>query len=264
MYKQFSSLSMQLRFLTCMLVLGFPNMSQANSHIQAVRETARYANSGSSEDVQKYVSTIMGAFISEGPLKEVIDNRLAKLQLQYMAGDLPPVDESTLVKALNHIGDQIGLPDYGKTSPLEFRLLRVSVLQNIPELNSKVFVETEQHTTVGGKLVKTISSAMTPAEIAYLVCSLTIQKRFNPHYQQTEAELKRKFAVYQQKQAAVETAKQVQHDSPDAHVIGEIAHDSERAITIETKIRSFIKKTSSTGELTNMLDSFLKEIGYEK
>jgi hypothetical protein len=116
-----------LGILPTLLLFACSLMAQVPSHFEIIRQAARQSRSGLRDDVYHYASVVTQPFVPPGALKDLVDGRITDLQLKCMSGALPLVSEDTLVKALNNLGSKIGLPDYGKTNAIEFRIFRMAI-----------------------------------------------------------------------------------------------------------------------------------------
>jgi hypothetical protein len=243
-----------------------PAMGQTTPfHLQMIRDAAEHAQSGQSDDVRSYIAAITQPFVPEGPVKETLDERVTTLHMRYLAGEAPAVSEGTLVSALNHLASKMALPQYGRTSPLEFRLFRMAVLRMLPQLNPTAQTQPDETTTADGKLTKAVSSKMTPAEVTYLVGLLQLQKRVNPSFQVTEAELQQQYAAYHNATARRGNQNSAQSGAPTQSIsehpqMGNI--DPARMGVVDVALQSFWNR-STPAEMSSLLDSFAKELGYE-
>lgn len=239
-------------------------MGQKPSHLQTLRSAALQLDSGSRDEVKAHVSTLTSGYITPGVAKDLVDARIADLQLRHLRGELPKISEAAVVRALNHLADRIGLPEYGKTNPLEFRLFRMSTLRVIPELNPKALTEPDEFDTEKGKHIKSVSSKMTPVEVAFLICSLTLQKSLNSQFQQTEGELQRQFTDYETNQMAHKSSGDKSETAPKKREIKSLMGDTERAGKIQLALHSFAAQASRMEDVEAIIDSFVKEVGYER
>ncbi len=251
-----------LSVFICLFAL--PTMAQRpHSHFEIIRHAAIGANSGHREDVRQYVSTVTDAFLPHGPIKDLIDDRITTLHLKHLAATLSSVSEDTLVTALNRLADKIGLPEYGKTNPIEFRLFRVRMLQLMPELNSAALTKPDEFMGASGQSQERLSSTMQPVEITYLICSLALQKRVNPDFQMTELEMRQRYDAHRRNYS---TGKEP-IETNNSNTIGDhralhASFDPERGKTINAAMASFASKTASVENFNSILNSFLGEIGY--
>ena len=213
--------------------------------------------------MREYVSAITRHFAPEGPIKDTLDERITSLHMKYLAGIAPAVSEQTLVSALNRLASQMKLPEYGKTSPLEFRLFRIAVLRSLPQLNPTALTRPDQTITPDGKLVKTVSFKMSPPEVAYLVGLLQLQKRINPSFQVTEAELQQRYAEYHNGLAGGATSGSGESFAMK-HEIGSSTGqpNPERVGVVDSALQSFWKDSTPT-RMVDLLNTFSKELGYE-
>jgi hypothetical protein len=136
---------------------------------------------------------------SQNPIVEEVKDRLVRAELEYKGhGRQPSIDESNVVRTVNQAVDMLQLPDYAKTSPLQIRHLRLSLLPYLPH-----FIAQEDfagRTTANLHRQFKIGNKVSPLEAAYLVLAVVQQKRNNPAFELTPKEFRE--SVYARNLAA--------------------------------------------------------------
>ncbi len=160
-------------------------MSQQIKHFTLIREAVSAAGVGTAESVRLYTQSVVDSFLQRGALNEFLTSAVSNAEYLFRQGKRLGIDEATLVGALNRLGDEMGLPPYGKTSALEVRLLRATVAHALPEIFSNGSAELNEET-----LEAPAEQSLSPAEALYLTGTLVRQKLCNPQFQVTEEELR--------------------------------------------------------------------------
>jgi len=230
-------------------------MAQSAGTFQHIREAARHARSGAIEDTDGYSRAIVDSVVPDGPVKDSIRSRLTELQHCHRQGLIQPVTEEKLVKAVNKLADQMGMPEYGKTSTLELRLLRVEVSRVMPEITEEAFQNPDHWVGPNNKEMATMSTKMTPAEITYLLGLLIRQKLLNPSFQLTEAELRTRYTK------AKQTSKPINASSgPHTFLSIEL---SDKGKNIRNSLGVYSQRFTSIDRANEEISAFAKELGYD-
>lgn len=136
---------------------------------------------------------------SQNSVVEAAKDRLVQAELDYKGhGRQQSIDESNVVRTVNQAVDMLQLPDYAKTSPLQVRHLRLSLLPYLPH-----FIAQEDfagRTTANPDRQAKIGNKVSPLEAAYLVLAVVQQKRNNPAFELTPKEFRE--SVYARNLAA--------------------------------------------------------------
>jgi hypothetical protein len=164
-----------------------------NNPLSELDRRAKEARSGDSEATRALADEIFTSTLpdpeSQNPIVEDVKDRLVRAELEYRGkGRQKSIDESNVVRTVNQAVDILKLPDYAKTSPLQVRHLRLSLLPYLPH-----FIAQEDfagRTTGNLDPHFKISNKVSPLEAAYLVLAVVQQKRNNPAFEVTPKEFR--------------------------------------------------------------------------
>lgn len=170
-----------------------PNAAKTDNPLSGLDLRAQEAKSGDPEAVRALADEIFATTAPEpefqNPVVEDVKDRLVRAEVEYKSRSTgqESIDENNIVRTVNQVADVLQLPDYARTSPLQVRLLRLSLLPHLPhfiaqDLNGRAAANPNIHSKISNKV--------SPLEAAYLVLALVQQKRNNPAFQLTPKEFR--------------------------------------------------------------------------
>ncbi len=110
-------------------------------------------------------------------------DRVARAEADYQSGAHTPAHEIDIVRAVNHLMEGVGAPQWARTSLPEVHKLRMHLLVGYPHL-----IASPQPPDSKGHR-KPLADTMSPLESAFIATTLVFQKAYNPDYMFTPAEL---------------------------------------------------------------------------
>lgn len=115
-----------------------------------------------------------------------LDGRISQAEVRYQRGELPPIHEADIVRALNNLVSSFGAPAWAKTTQAEVRSLRMHLLTIYPALYAN------QRPSDSKGRPSAVADEMSPLEASGVALALLFQKRVNPDYQLTAEENEQK------------------------------------------------------------------------
>ena len=116
-------------------------------------------------------------------------DRVARAEADYQSGAHTPAHEIDIVRAVNHLMEGVGAPQWARTSLPEVHKLRMHLLVGYPHL-----IASPQPPDSKGHR-KPLADTMSPLEAAFIATTLVYQKAYNTEYMFTPAELARQDAT---------------------------------------------------------------------
>lgn len=116
-------------------------------------------------------------------------DRVSRAEADYQSGAHTPVHEIDIVRAVNHLMEGVGAPQWSRTSLPEVHKLRMHLLVGYPHLIASNLPPDSK-----GRR-KPLADTMSPLESAFIATTLVFQKAYNPDYMFTPAELARQDAA---------------------------------------------------------------------
>uniref|UniRef100_E6QN46 Uncharacterized protein n=1 Tax=mine drainage metagenome TaxID=410659 RepID=E6QN46_9ZZZZ len=145
--------------------------------------------------------------------------RVARAETDFQSGAHTPVHEVDIVRAVNHLMEGVGAPQWARTTQPEVRKLRIHMLVGYPHLiGSKQPPDNKGHRSP-------VASTMSPVEAAFIATTLVYQKAYNPDYMftaeelshQAPADIANRKTEQVQRQAVLEKTFHGQNDSVSLH-----------------------------------------------
>lgn len=224
---------------------------------EAIRHAARQVDPSDLLTVRRLAEAVTANLESIPSQRALLVGRLTDLQLRSFAGEVA-FDEGKLVASLNAIADRIGMPDYGRTSALEFHVLRLFLLGYLPEINPAAAALLRQARD-GDDPASTVLPSMQPMEAAWTVSVLCYQKRMNPDYQKTAKEFEQTaHARCEQRKRSPRLASQRESHPyligamPDPH--------PERRVAIQAAFARLGKYVADPAQFVVELDNFVSNM----
>lgn len=110
-------------------------------------------------------------------------DRVSRAESDFQSGAHAPVHEIDIVRAVNHLMEGVGAPQWARTSQSEVRKLRMHLLVGYPHL----IASAQPPDSKGHR--KPLAETMSPLEAAFIATTLVYQKAYNPEYMFTTEEL---------------------------------------------------------------------------
>ena len=117
--------------------------------------------------------------------RESMKDRVLRAELSYRK-DGAGVDEETVVQVVNEYVNKFGAPEYAKTSTLQVRYLRATLVRGYPNFIAQPLPGEREG--LDQEVGTSINSMMSPLEAAYVTAVLLQQKMLNEEYQKTPQE----------------------------------------------------------------------------
>lgn len=109
-------------------------------------------------------------------------DRVTAAEVAYRRGDHSGVNETDIIKAVNNMANNLGVPEWVKTNVDEVRMVRMHLVATIPNLAAY------QGPPDAKGRYPALSGKMSPLEAGYVVTKLLYQKAFNAEFQVSEKE----------------------------------------------------------------------------
>jgi hypothetical protein len=153
-----------------------------------IEAKAQQAKDGSANSVRLLVDEIFSTLISSylpDDMSQAMKDRLVRAELKFRHGK-KGVGEARIVKTINDLADQLGAPEYAKTSPLQVHTLRTIFARRTPSLVAPETDETNRG--LKKKEGSRLNPKVSPVEAVFLTILMIHQKILNPEWQQTPEE----------------------------------------------------------------------------
>jgi|SRR5579863_2687438 len=121
------------------------------------------------------------------PVEDVLKDRLVRAEMAFRQGHGPGIQEDNIAQFVNSLAHRLNLPDYGRTSTKQLRVLRMSLILTSPSFMGAGVSWSEM------KVGESIKPAMSPLQATHLILTLIEQKLINPEYQVPPEEWERTF-----------------------------------------------------------------------
>jgi hypothetical protein len=118
-------------------------------------------------------------------IREKMKDRVLRAELMYRKGG-EGIEEDTIVKVVNEYADKFTAPDYAKTSSLQVRYLRATLMRGYPNFISQP--KPGEKEGLEPEVGTSINPTMSPLEAAFVTAVLLQQKMLNEEYQKTPQE----------------------------------------------------------------------------
>ncbi len=115
-------------------------------------------------------------------MENFVKARLVRAEMAYLQGVGPAVQERDIVRLVNSVANKLGVPEYGKTSEHQVRVLRMGLALSSPTFMGRGMARGDI------KVGQRVEPTMSPLQAAHLIGRLIDQKFSNPDYQLTPAE----------------------------------------------------------------------------
>ena len=168
------------------IAVATPKHKMQQNMDEIVDAKARQAQNGDENSIRALADAIFDNFVPGLPAdtSAVIKDRLVRAEIKHRKGH-QGVKESSIVKAVNHLANALGAPDYAQTSPLQIRVLRADLSETIPSLISP---EDEKDKGARKKVGHSLKRELSPLEATVVMAMMIQQKMLNPDWQLTPQE----------------------------------------------------------------------------
>jgi hypothetical protein len=154
----------------------------SESPFERLKRNSRKARNDDPASVDRLADTIIADFVPFEMSADAwagVKARLVQAELSYRKGS-KGITESDIVRSINELAVKFGAPAYAKTSPLQVRYLRASMMGMFPNLVAQEPINAKAQPR---KLGSSINPRLSPFEATFLTGLLLHQKMINEDYQ---------------------------------------------------------------------------------
>lgn len=235
---------------------------QPESALARINRKAHAAKGGDEQAVRDLADDAVESFTpSEVPAftKETTKDRLARAEISYRQKKQKGISEQDVVKTVNQLADDLGAPEYGKTSSGQVRALRVSMMSGMPNLISPGKPKI--------KAGRASLSDMSPVEAVSLTLLMVDQKLHNEAYQVTPQEfadnLRQKHREQWEAHRDGKSNNGQGHTATGPRLITGTTSDSKSKRNEMSDAIARSSKTMKAEKLTGLADKTLDKLGIE-
>lgn len=245
-----------------------PSRQEEVKHVQPenvlarINRRAHAAKGGEEQAVRDLADDVVESFTpSEVPAftKEKMKDRLASAEISYQQGKQKGISEHDVAKTVNQLADDLGAPEYAKTNSGQVRVLRVSMMSEMPNLISPGAPKI--------KAGRASLSDMSPVEAVSVTLLMVHQKMRNEAYQVTPQEfaanLRQKHQERWEAHRAEKSNNGQGHAAQGPRLITGTTSDSKSKRNEMSDAIARGSKTMKAEKLTGLADKTLDKLGIE-
>lgn len=167
-------------------VTATPMKKTQQSPSQEIEAKAKRAQNGDENSIRELTDSIFESYLAALPdaIRQHVKERLIRAEVKHRQGK-KGIKETNIVKAMNQLADVFGAPEYAKSSPLQVRVLRAKLKEELPSLISP---EDESQHGLKKRVGHDLKADVSPLEAITILTMLIQQKMLNPDWQLTPRE----------------------------------------------------------------------------
>lgn len=152
---------------------------------EEVEAKAKRARFGDEASIRELAEAVIATYAVGLPPEAVdrLKDRLVRAELKHRRGK-KGIRELNVVKAVNQLAENFGAPEYARTSPLQVRVMRAGLKNELPSLISPEEGPEDKPKKIGHRLKDDLS----PLEAVTVTAMLIHQKMLNPDWQVSPGE----------------------------------------------------------------------------
>jgi hypothetical protein len=165
-----------------------PDEGDSGMRFDSIDEKALNAKDNNDSSVSELADEVFGTsdFAAiPGEIKDKIKDRVLRAEIAYRQGGAG-IDEVHIAEVVNEYVGKFNAPEYAKTSPLQVRYLRATLMRGYPNFISQVPISEPEG--LEQEVGTSINPTLSPLEAAYVTAVLLQQKMLNEEYQKTPQE----------------------------------------------------------------------------